>query len=166
IRDFHVTGVQTCALPISLQVLGWVELELSLNNTRLQHFQHLASSLTVIALALLICSFIALRFSRQVSQPMQHIARAMKDLENGKLDTRVHVQAGAEFVQLASGINAMASALQRANTEHQHNLEQTTRDLQETLDELEIRNRELAIGRKEALEASRMKSEFLANVSH
>ncbi len=161
--EFNSFAVQPTA---PLQVLGWVELELSLNNTRLQHYQHLASSLTVIVLALLICSFIALRFSRQVSQPMQHIARAMKDLENGKLDTRVHVQGGAEFVQLASGINAMASALQRANTEHQHNLEQTTRDLQETLDELEIRNRELAIGRKEALEASRMKSEFLANVSH
>lgn len=148
------------------KLLGWVELELSRSNTRLQHYEHLVSSFTVILLALLTCSIVALRMSRQVSMPMKHIARAMKDLEDGKLDTRVHIQSGGEFRQLASGINAMASALQRANTEHQHNLEQTTRDLQETLDELEIRNRELAIGRKEALEASRMKSEFLANVSH
>ena len=148
------------------QLLGWAELELSLNNTRLLRYQHIASSMTVILLALLTCSFIAVRASRQITRPLKQVVLAMKDLEDGKLDTRVHLQTGGEFRQLASGINAMASALQRANSEHQHNIEQTTRDLQETLDELEIRNRELTIGRKEALEASRMKSEFLANVSH
>ena len=45
-------------------------------------------------------------------------------------------------------------------------LEQTTAELRETLEELEIRNVELDLGRRKALEASRLKSEFLASVSH
>lgn len=149
-----------------IKLLGWAELELSNANTQLMRYQHIASSLSVILLALLTCTFVAIRLSRQVSEPMSNIVKAIGDLEDGKLESRVHINSGGEFQQLASGINAMASALQRVNTEHQHNLEQATQDLQETLDEMEIRNRELAIGRKEALEASRMKSEFLANVSH
>ncbi|MDK2777651.1 MAG: response regulator [Pseudomonadota bacterium] len=149
-----------------IKLLGWAELELSKANTRLARYQHIVSSSAVIISVLLVCTFIALRASRQISEPVSHIVEAVKELEDGKLDTRIHVSGRGEFQQLATGINAMASALQRANREHQQNIEQTTQDLQETLDELEVRNRELAIGRKQALEASQMKSEFLANVSH
>lgn len=149
-----------------IRLLGWAELELSTANTQLARYQHIATSSTVILLTLLICTLIALRVSRQISEPLSNIVGAIRNLEDGQLDTRLHVSGATEFQQLSSGINAMASALQRANSEQQQNIEQTTRDLQETLDELEVRNRELNIGRKQALEASRMKSEFLANVSH
>lgn len=149
-----------------IKLLGWAELELSTANTQLARYQHITTSSGIILFTLLICTLIALRVSRQISEPMGTIVKAIADLEDGKLDTRVHLGGGGEFQQLASGINAMASALQRANSEQQQNIEQSHRDLQETLDELEVRNRELAIGRKQALEASRMKSEFLANVSH
>ena len=148
------------------QLLGWAEVELSGANTKLNQYQHIASSLSIIVSVLILCTVLALRISKQVSQPMGVIVDAIDDMKDGKLETRVHIENGGEFQALASGINAMASALQRANTEHQQNLEQATHDLQETLDELEIRNRELTLGRKEAIEASRMKSEFLANVSH
>ncbi|WP_430459603.1 response regulator [Thalassolituus sp. LLYu03] len=149
-----------------IKLLGWAELELSTANTQLARYQHIATSSAIILLTLLICTLIALRVSRQISDPLNDILSAIGDLEDGKLDSRVHFSGGGEFQQLASGINAMASALQRASSEQQQNIEQSHRDLQETLDELEVRNRELAIGRKQALEASRMKSEFLANVSH
>lgn len=148
------------------KILGWAEVELSLNNTRLLRYQYILSSLAFILLVLLASSFIALRTSRNITGPISQLIRALKNLESGKLDTRVTLRAGGEFGQLSSGINAMASALQRTHLEYQHNLEQATNDLQETLDEMEIRNSELQIGRREALEASMMKSEFLANVSH
>jgi len=149
-----------------IQLLGWAELELSNANTKLARYQHVITSTAVILATLLVCALLALHASRQISEPMHRIVDAIKDLEDGKLDTRIHVTGVAEFEQLTAGVNAMASALQRSSRENQQNIEQTTRDLQETLDELEVRNRELAIGRKQALEASQMKSEFLANVSH
>src|SRR5699024_9124764 len=48
----------------------------------------------------------------------------------------------------------------------QHHMDQATRDLRETLETVEVQNIELDMARKEALEASRTKSEFLANISH
>src|SRR5690606_16386887 len=68
--------------------------------------------------------------------------------------------------QLAAGINRMAAALQDAQEELQHNIEQATEDLRQTLETIEIQNIELDLARKEALEASRTKSEFMANMSH
>ncbi len=149
-----------------IKLLGWAELELSNANTKLARYQHVITSTAIILITLVVCALVAVHASRQISDPMQRIVEAIKDLEDGKLDTRVHVSGAKEFEQLTAGVNAMASALQRSSRENQQNIEQTTRDLQETLDELEVRNRELAIGRKQALEASQMKSEFLANVSH
>ncbi len=148
------------------KLLGWAELELSITNTQLAQYQHLASALAMIALSLVGSIFIAVRISRQVSTPLTKIITAIGKLEDGKLETRIHIDNVGEYQLLASGINTLASALQRSNAEHQHSLEQATRDLQETLDELEVRNHELAIDRTKALESSQVKSQFLANVSH
>src|SRR5690606_39625388 len=37
IRDFHVTGVQTCALPISIQNKGYSIKNFSLENEQIEH---------------------------------------------------------------------------------------------------------------------------------
>lgn len=150
----------------SLQQLGWAEVELSNSNTRLQRYQHTVVVIAITLMTLSLCMLIGLHLARQTSQPFEHILQVLGHLTEGKLETRVHLTQGVEFQRMATGINAIASALQRAHVEHQQNIEQTTQDLQQTLDELEIRNSELALGRKQAMAASRMKSEFLANVSH
>ncbi|WP_370315413.1 ATP-binding protein [Thalassolituus sp.] len=152
--------------PEEEKLLGWAEIELSSTNTRLAQYQHIASSLSIISIVLLLCLILALRISRTVGEPVKDILRTLDDIRAGRLESRVHIHEGAELQALASGVNAMASALQRANIEYQQNIEQANRENQETIDELEIRNHELTLGRKQALEASRMKSEFLANVSH
>ena len=126
----------------------------------------MATALAIIVGSLFFCLLMAVRISRQVSAPLAHIVESIGKLEDGHLDTRIHIEDGGEYQLLSSGVNSLASALQRAHVEHQQTLEQTTRDLQETLDELEVRNHELAIDRSRALETSRVKSEFLANVSH
>ena len=148
------------------EVIAWVEIELSSNNTNLAFYQFLLVSLGLIIVVLSFIAVIIFRITRNTMVPIAQILETIKDLEHGQLDSRVHVNKKGELGQLAVGINAMASALQRSSLEYQHSLEQATRDLQETLDEMEIRNSELQIGRREALEASIMKSEFLANVSH
>ena len=148
------------------ELIGWVEAELSKSNTQLKRYQHIGSSILAILLVLGFFGFIIIRSSYELTAPISNILHTLKELENGQLESRVHINGNSEFSQLAAGVNAMASALQRSNIEYHHNIEQATRDLQETLDEMEIRNSELQIGRREALEASTMKSEFLANVSH
>ena len=148
------------------KLLGWAELELATTNTRLAKYQHLATALGIIMLCLICCLLMALHISRRIASPLTHMVEAIGKVEDGELETRVHIDNGSEYQLLSSGINSLASALQRAHREYQQSLEQTTTDLQETLDELEVRNHELAIDRSRALEASRVKSEFLANVSH
>lgn len=149
-----------------MKLIGWTEVELSKSNTRILRYQHILSAMFVIFFVLVGCGYLVLQLSKSLTRPIQELLLTIKQLEKGQLDSRAHVYKVGEFDQLASGINAMANALQRNTIEYQTNLEQATRDLQETLDEMEIRNSELQTGRREALQANVMKSEFLANVSH
>ena len=148
------------------EIIGWIEVELSNSNTRILRYQYIVTVILILAIALALCAMVVVRFSRNVSVPLRQLLGTLKDLENGSLDSRVTLNNKGEFSELANGINAMANALQRGQVEYQQHIEQITRDLYENLDEMEIRNNELIIGRQEAQEASRIKSEFLANVSH
>jgi two-component system sensor histidine kinase BarA len=151
---------------IDTNLLGWIEIELSLSNTQIAKYQHLATSITTVLVTLILCLMLAIRMSRNISLPIQDMVDCVGAIGDGKIDARVHVNSGDEFQTLAAGINAMAIAIQRTKTEHQQNIEQATHDIRETLDNIEIQNIELNIARKEALEVSRIKSEFLTNISH
>ncbi|WP_221799069.1 response regulator [Oceanobacter mangrovi] len=148
------------------RLLGWAELELSATNTELTRYQHIASSLSLIVVTLIVGLLIAIRLGRQFSGPSNNILQALKSLMEGKYETRVQVEASGELREMATSLNTLAAGLQRTISEQQRNLEEATRDMQETMDDLEIRNRQLLLDQREAKEASRMKSEFLANVSH
>lgn len=147
-------------------LLGWVEIELSLANTQISKYQHLATSIGTVFITLVLCLILAIRMSRSISNPIQIMVDSVDKISDGKIDTRVHINSGDEFQTLASGINAMAIAIQRTKAEHQQNIEQATHDIRETLETIEVQNIELDMARKEALEGSRIKSEFLTNISH
>ena len=151
---------------IATDLLGWVEIEMSLSNTELQKYQHLALSITVVSITMLIFFILAIRISRSISKPIHDMMNCVEDISNGKVDSRVYVNSDDEFQKLAVGLNAMAIAIQRTKTEHAQNIEQATHDIRETLETIEIQNIELDMARKEAIEGSRIKSEFLTNISH
>jgi len=113
-------------------------------------------------LALIAAAYVA----AHIRTPLQLLARTVKRLELGRLDTQIRARSPGEIGELEGAVNTMATALHRGQQELQRQVEQTTSELRQTLQAVEVQNVELDVARKRALEASKVKSEFLANVSH
>jgi len=94
------------------------------------------------------------------------LARAMRRLTNGQDQVRVKEISSSEMGELERGFNIMSTRISQINEELQREVNRATAELNETLEELQIRNAELDIARRRAIDANQLKSDFLANMSH
>ena len=111
------------------RLLGWVELELSHHRTLLQGYRSLIASLLLSAAGLVIATLLALRLSRTINDPLRTIKQGVSQLKDGHLQTRLPPLDNHEMDELAAGINRMAEALQSAQEELQHSIDQATEDV-------------------------------------
>ena len=146
--------------------VGWIEVEMLSSPYMVIHYQVILITIFITLACLIVAAFLATRLFRTITEPLNHIKEVINHLAQGKLQTRVNPQKSREFAYLATATNTMAESLETAQQDLQNHIEQSTQDLIETLETIEIKNIELDIARKEAIEASRIKSEFLANTSH
>ncbi|PHR63700.1 MAG: hybrid sensor histidine kinase/response regulator [Alcanivorax sp.] len=154
--DRDLSGV----LPAQLTV------EFSQQGQYLSTLENLLTLFLVMLALIMIAMIPALRFSRQLTQPISDMVSAVQRIRDGDLSMAIHTQAKGELSELETALRQMVAALADAQTELQQNVDQATQDLRETLETIEIQNIELDMARKEALKASHIKSEFLANMSH
>jgi len=121
-------------------------------------------------LGLIACTLAALVWSVYLSERFAHslfrLGDILEAIGRGRFEIRAEETDYRELNRLAGQINAMAEKLARYQQEYKANLLQSMEDLRQSLDSMEEQNIELDLARKKALEASRVKSDFLANTSH
>ncbi len=147
-------------------MLGYVALELDLKSVRLQQYKEIFISSLMIMFCIGIALIFGWRLMRDVTSPIRNMVNTVDRIRRGQLDSRVEGFMLGELDMLKNGINSMAMSLAAYHEEMQHNIDQSTSDLRETLEQMEIQNVELDLAKKRAQEAARIKSEFLANMSH
>jgi len=151
---------------ITGNLLGYVALELDLKSVRLQQYKEIFISSLMILFCIGIALIFGWRLMRDVTSPIRNMVNTVDRIRRGQLDSRVEGFMLGELDMLKNGINSMAMSLAAYHEEMQHNIDQSTSDLRETLEQMEIQNVELDLAKKRAQEAARIKSEFLANMSH
>jgi two-component system, NtrC family, sensor kinase len=97
--------------------------------------------------------------ARRLVRPIESIQVAAARIGAGDLDQRIEVSTNDELGALADEFNRMAAQLQESYAGLELKVEERTRELASTLDELDEKSRELE-------SASQHKSDFLANMSH
>ncbi len=146
--------------------LGDVIVTLTTRYATEEKIKHIKNAAIITIGILFISTLIIVWRSRALTRPLQHLTESVRNIAAGNLDTKIEVDANDEIGVLQSCINHMTSELKLYQTDMESQLDQYTSELQQTLEELEIRNAELDITRSKAIYANNAKSEFLANMSH
>ncbi len=130
--------------------------------------QHkLVANTFVLSLAgLLSIALLSVFLAQRIARPLEELTQAARALRSGRLDTRVPINEQGEVGELQKAFNEMAQEIAIASETLHARVEQATRELQESMEILEIKNVELDLARRKALQAYQAKSEFLASMSH
>ncbi len=146
--------------------VGWVHLNMSVQTIEEKKHGILLNSLIILLAGLIISFVLAFLISRGLFVPLKKLHAAVESISDGNFDTRLSVNQGGEFGEMASGINQMASELQLSNKQQKKKIDEATQALMELVLQLEQKNVLLDEARKEAEEIGNSKVEFLANMSH
>ncbi|MEX0900186.1 MAG: ATP-binding protein [Gammaproteobacteria bacterium] len=146
--------------------IGSVEIEIALLPAFARQLDVILTGISLALAGLLASLFLARRLGDRIGEPVRRLANAMRRAQDGDLGVRVAESSKNELGLLESGLNRMADEIQRTQRTLEDRIERATHDLQQTIAALEISNVELDLARKRALEASHLKSEFLAAMSH
>ncbi len=121
-------------------------------------------ALTVIAIVLIGVLWLAL--TRSIVRPILAIEESAKKIGQGDLKERVPVMTEDEIGNLAVEFNRMAGSLENYYATLEKKVFERTDELTHTNEEMLKKKQELETANMELAEASKMKSQFLANVSH
>ncbi len=144
----------------------WVLVEFNNDNYLLKRFTSLFMQNFLLVVFFLIAGGVALRLSRNLSLDMSSLNDALNQLARGKNQPKNLSMRTQDMQLLAESFTNASSAINEEFDDMRHNVELTTSDLKQTIETIEIQNIELSLAKKSATEASKIKSEFLANTSH
>ena len=148
------------------RIIGHIRVSLSGLQAANEKISHIYNSLMLTLSMVLLITLLVFRISRHISRPLRELTETVRNIADGQLDTRIEEDAPGEIGILQSCINHMTREIRSSREDLENQIDQYTNELQETLEELEIRNAELDITRARAISANKAKSEFLANMSH
>lgn len=106
--------------------IGRVFVEMSTAATQLRKNRFIAVSMAIGLFGLAGAFLLALRMSRDVTSPLFRLLDAVSRMTQGKLDTRVTADSGAELEELENGFNLMAMKLQSAHDTMQERIDAAT----------------------------------------
>ncbi|GEN22495.1 histidine kinase [Halomonas cupida] len=153
-------------VPLAQTQDAWLILDVDASLLLLANYSDLARAALILLVCGLLLFLVAFSLSRRITQPLDDMSHLLDQLSLGRQPPHMPVDKPAELAELAARINALADHMAEAREDLNHQIESATRELQESMETIEVQNIELDISHRQAVEANRVKSEFLANMSH
>lgn len=144
----------------------WLIVGIQKSALEVAQYQGYLALMSVAIFVFLLTLHFASRLYDAVTSPLKDTLNDLRQTLLNNSDKLLSNNKHHLYNELIETLNEMILMQQSIRDEMQTNVDQSTKELRETLETVEIQNIELDFARKNALQASRAKSEFLANTSH
>ncbi|MFT4573558.1 response regulator [Marinomonas primoryensis] len=147
-------------------LIGWVKIEANKSAIRIDKYQY-AGLVTFILIIFNVLTIIgAFHISKVLTQPINRLAGSLNKLVKGQFSTVKLMKLPPEYASLQKDLLDLTERLEHHNEELNSGIEQSTDDIRRSMDSMEEKSAQLHIANREAMESNRLKSQFLANISH
>jgi signal transduction histidine kinase/CheY-like chemotaxis protein len=150
-REIHesIEGQNTILLS---NPIGYVVVSIDTQLLMAGQKEKILNTILVIVFSLFVASWLAVRFTRSISQPIESLHNMVEKMMLGELDTLAEEAGPREVQLLANGINQLAVTIRDSNFRMESEITKATAQLHATLVELE--------------EVAEAQNQFLARMSH
>ncbi len=146
--------------------LGWVHLYISRQRLDKSKISIYHEALIVFCATMLLAIVLTFFISRRITQPVFTLIDYLKKIETGHLGEVIKPVEKNEIGDVQKGFNSMSQSLLANRMQLDQKIKTATLDLMNAITDLEYKNREISLARDEAQNANKIKSQFLANISH
>ncbi|MFT2111059.1 response regulator [Marinomonas sp. 2405UD68-3] len=148
------------------QISGWVKIKASKHKNKLKKQQIVSVLLIIILIFNVLYTILLLKLIQHFLTPFYKIENTIQQLSVGNFLQAKSLEVPPSFNKISTNIINITEKLENYREEIQLSIEQATEDIRRNMDSIEEKSAQLHIANKEATESNRLKSQFLANISH
>jgi len=148
------------------RIIGQVSVNLTSDKLVADEIKLIISNLFVGVIALMFSVYIGVCLSKRITKPISNIISGVNRIREGDYTSRINYSKNNEIGELAENIDSLSFELDSAKRDIDNHLKALTHARENSDHLVDKRTEELKIARDKAYEASKAKSEFVANVSH
>jgi signal transduction histidine kinase len=139
-------------------ILGYIEIELSKESIYSRKKTVYIKSITVASIAMLTGLLLSYFFGRKLSNSFSNLVEVSSKIEKKNFEQRCLENGSGELLHFQKMFNKMAGSLQKNEQDLQEEIDQTLQYLQQTIEELAVKDRDLDETREKTLKLVREKA--------
>ena len=147
-------------------IVGWIKVETNISQLNIAQYQLFFFLLFLFAVFNVLSAYIILRVATALTQPIEKLSISLRKLTKSQYSAAKSIKLPGQYSDIQKDLFELAERLESHKKELIAGIEQSTEDMRRNMDSMEEKSAQLFIANKEAMESNRLKSQFLANISH
>ncbi|MBJ7538371.1 response regulator [Marinomonas transparens] len=152
--------------PHQKNLIGWAKIEANTAEIQVEKYRYASLVIFTLSLFNLLAAIGAWKATKALTRPLNKLSTSLNRLVKGQFSSVKLMTLPPEYSDIQKNLLDLTERLEHHNEELIAGIEQSTEDIRRSMDSMEEKSAQLHIANKEAMESNRLKSQFLANISH